>query len=187
MSKPLLIAFIGFPGSGKTYFSTRLAKRLPAVTLNSDALRLAMFESLERIEEIRATDKPRLYTDVFGAMDYATRQALQSGVSVIYDAQMAKRRDRRNIEKLAAETGAIPVLVWMKTGRDEAIKRGQEREIRDDSHRYSEEKITMLVDRFASTTDLPEPGENSVEISGEVPFDEQFESFTQQLRTFGDS
>ncbi len=182
--RPLLVVFIGFPGSGKTYFSTRLAKKLPAVTLNSDALRLAMFGSLERIDEIRATDNQRLYTDVFGAMDYAARQALKSGVSVVYDAQMAKRRDRKNIEKLAAETGAMPVLVWMKTSPDEAIRRGQTREIRDDSHRYGLEKITMLVERFGRTTDVPEPNENAIEIDGELPFEAQYESFQKQLATF---
>lgn len=175
--KPFLIVFLGFPGSGKTYFATRLAERLQAVTLNTDALRLSMFGSLDTIEHIRQTDRARLYDDVFGAMDYAAAQVLRAGHSVIYDAQQTKRRDRKNIEKVAASADAVPVLVWMKTNPEVALRRGQERETRADSLQYSEEKMKMLIDRFDKVTDLPEPDENVIEINGELPFDEQFAVF----------
>ncbi len=177
MDRPLIVVFLGFPGSGKTYFSRQLAEKIRAVTLNSDALRVSMFGSLERIDEIRISDRPRLYDDVFGAMDYAARQCLLAGHSVVYDAQQTKRKDRRGIEKIAADCGAVPVLVWMKTSRETALRRGQEREARDDSHQYDAEKMVRLIDRFDSITDLPGDNENVVEISGEVPFEEQFEVF----------
>lgn len=86
MAKPLIIVFVGFPGSGKTYFARRLAEQLPAVTFNSDALRVAMFGSIENVERIRQNDQSRLYDDVFGAMNYATRQVLKAGYSVVFDA-----------------------------------------------------------------------------------------------------
>lgn len=184
MNKPLLIVFLGFPGSGKTYFSKRLAKRLKAITFNSDALRLSMFGSLETIEQIRTQDKSRLYNDVFGAMNYASKQAILSGYSVIYDAQMTKRIDRTRIEKLAEETGAIPILVWIKTSPEVAYKRGQERDASDDSNKYSSDKIKFLVDRFADVTDLPEFTETTIEIDGEIGFDEQFTSFHSQLNQY---
>lgn len=179
MNRPLIIVFLGFPGSGKTYFARQLAEKLQAVTLNSDALRLSMFGSLERIEEIRRRNRSRLYADVFGAMDYAARQALLAGHSVIYDAQQTKRENRRGIEEIAKETGAIPVLVWMKTDPEVALKRGQEREARADSHQYTEEKMRYLIDRFDEVTDLPEPDENVIEISGELPFEEQYDIFAK--------
>lgn len=169
--------FLGFPGSGKTYFATRLAEQLAAVTINSDAMRFQMFGSLEKIEHIRETDRSRLYDDVFGAMDYAAGQVLSAGHSVIYDAQMTKRRDRQHIEALASKSGAVPILVWVKTPREAAIARGQDREARVDSHPYSLEKITMLVDRFERVTDIPESDENLIEISGEKPFEEQYKTF----------
>lgn len=183
MQKPLLIAFLGFPGSGKTYFSRQLAERIHAVILNSDALRVAMFGSLEKIDQIRHHgDRSRLYDDVFGAMDYAARQVLLAGNSVIYDAQQTKRRDRRGIEKIAAQTGAIPVLVWMKTSREVALRRGQEREARDDSQQYDAEKMAYLIDRFDGIVDLPESNENVIEISGEIPFEAQYEMFIKGLK-----
>lgn len=186
MTKPLLIAFLGFPGSGKTYFARQLAKELGAVVLNSDAMRLAMFGSLERVEQIRASDHPRLYDDVFGAMDYAAKQALLAGHTVIYDAQQTKRKDRRGIERIAKEADATPVLVWMRTSPEVALRRGQEREAGDDSHRYDAEKMEYLISRFNEVTDLPEPDENVVEISGEVPFEEQYETFKKGLEGFYD-
>lgn len=182
MTKPLLIVFLGHAGSGKTYFSRHLAEKINAVTLNTDALRLSMFGSLEKISEIRDSDKMRLYTDVFGAMNYAAKQTLLAGHSVVYDAQQTKRENRRNIEKIASEAGAIPVLVWIKTSRETAIKRAQEREERADSLRYNAEKISYLVDRFTSETDFPEPDENTIEISGEVTFEEQYQVFMQGVK-----
>lgn len=178
---PLLVIFLGFPGSGKTYFATRLAEKLQAVTFNSDALRLSMFGSLENIEHIRRTARARLYADVFGAMDYAATQVLRAGHSVIFDAQQTKRRDRKHIGEIAASVGAIPVLVWIKTSPETALRRGQEREARADSHQYSEEKMKMLINRFDKVTELPEANENVIEISGELPFEDQFASYGKQL------
>lgn len=141
-----------------------------------------MFGSLEVIERLRTTDNSRLYIDVFGAMDYATRQTLLAGHSVIYDAQLTKRENRYSIEKIAQETDAIPVLVWVKTSREVALKRGQEREARGDSHQYTADKMAYLIDRFDRVTDLPEATENTVVISGEQPFEKQYMSFQQQLK-----
>lgn len=181
MNKPLLVSFIGFPGSGKTHFATQLAKKLQGISFNSDAVRLAVFESLENIEQIRKTDRSRLYSDVFGAMNYMAAQALQSGHSVVYDAQMAKREDRTRMEKLARECGAEFLLVWIQADPDIAKQRGQTRQQRNDSHRYSPEKMEMLVERFATTTDLPKKDEKVVKISGELPFSEQYKLFQAAL------
>lgn len=183
MSKPLLIVFIGFPGSGKTYFATRLAERLKAVTLNSDALRLAMFGSMEAIEHIRKTDESRLYRDVFGAMDYAATQALRAGHSVVYDAQQTKRRDRKNIERLARQATAQPVFVWMKTDKAVAMRRAEERDMQPDSHQYSADTVRRIYTWVESRIELPEPDEHFIEISGELPFAEQYAEFQRQRQT----
>lgn len=154
------------------------------MTLNSDALRLSMFGSLAEIERIRQTQRSRLYHDVFGAMNYAAQQSLRAGHTVVYDAQQTKRRDRLGVEQLAQQTGAIPVVVWMKTDPAVALRRGQERESRDDSHQYTAEKMSMLIERFDKITDLPEPGENVIEISGEADFEDQYLAFQQGVEKF---
>ena len=173
--------FLGFPGSGKTYFSKHLAKELNAITLNTDALRIAMFGSLDAVDKIRSENRSRVYDDVFGAMNYVTTQALSAGYSVIYDAQMTKRIDRIRIENLANEVGALPLLVWIKTSQKIALRRGQDREPGADSNQYTAQKITYLIDRFDEITDLPEGNENLINIDGEMSFGLQYDSFKEQL------
>ena len=152
------------------------------MTFNSDALRVSMFKSLETIEKIRhSSDQSRLYDDVFGAMDYAAKQVLLAGHSVVYDAQQTKRENRHNIERIAGEAGAIPILVWVKTSKAVALARGQEREAREDSHQYDAEKMAYLIDRFAKVTDLPEVDENTIEINGELSFEEQYAIFEKEV------
>ncbi len=47
LDKPALVLISGFPGVGKSFFCLRLAERLPAVVLESDALRTIFFEQPE--------------------------------------------------------------------------------------------------------------------------------------------
>ena len=184
MSRPLIVVFIGPPGSGKTYFANHLALKLGAIKLNSDALRLAMYGSLDNIDKIRKSDnRSLLYEQVFGAMNYMTEQALMAGHSVIYDAQQAKLSDRVRIEKLAKKCDAKSILVWLDTEPNIAIKRSSTRDQHDDSLRYDEAKSRMLVERFATTTDLPSETENYVKISGEIAFEKQYEVFKAKLKT----
>jgi len=42
--KPMILATLGHPGSGKTYFSERLAEERGYFHLSADKLRLMMFE-----------------------------------------------------------------------------------------------------------------------------------------------
>jgi predicted kinase len=45
MVKPAFITVSGLPGTGKSYFCTRLAERLSFLILESDALRKVLFPS----------------------------------------------------------------------------------------------------------------------------------------------
>lgn len=176
--KPLIISLMGFPGSGKTYFSSQLAEALPAVRLNADAIRIAMYGSREKMEEIRSSDLKRFYDEAYGAISYAAKQVLTLGVSVICDAQMLKREDRqRYIEQIAAESNAIPVLVWIRTSKEVALSRGSEREESDESIVFDKEMMQNLIDYFDKRTDAPSSSENVIEISGEMPFPEQLVQF----------
>ena len=45
MVEPAFIVVSGLPGTGKSHFCSRLAKRIPLVILESDALRKVLFPS----------------------------------------------------------------------------------------------------------------------------------------------
>lgn len=178
--------FIGVPGSGKTYFATRLTDKLAAVRLNSDGMRLAIFGSLEAVEEVyNSSDRKRVNDYVFGAMDYATEQLLSGGVTVVYEAIQRTYDDRRKMRELADRTGAISVLAWMKVDTETAVQRIQVRAESDEVRRFTQEKAREVVDHFTEQLDIPTPDERLIEIPGDIPFDQQFtvfDEFVKKLR-----
>jgi predicted kinase len=85
-----LFMLLGYPGSGKTYFSEQLAKDSGAIRLNADAMRVATLGTIEKAREFN-DDTGLQNSIVFGALDYAVLQILKSGNSVICDYQHNER------------------------------------------------------------------------------------------------
>lgn len=172
-NKPLLVIFTGVPGSGKTYFALRLADKIGAIRLNSDAMRLAVFGSLETIEKMY--DSPRrndLNTYTFAAMDYAATQVLKSGRSVIYEAIQRTVADRRHMEELATKCGARLVLVSMQIDVETAIARAKDREAGDDVRTFDEQKAREVVYHFRDNFEPLDRMDYVVEIDGTMKFDQ---------------
>src|SRR3989344_5792867 len=92
-TRPVLIATLGFPGSGKTFFARRFAKEFGFAHLNSDRLRLTMFS--------RPVYRKAEHALLFGAMDYIAGGFLRAGIDVLYDANSTKRAYRRRLRKIA--------------------------------------------------------------------------------------
>lgn len=179
MKQPLLVIFIGVPGSGKTYFATKLAETLPATRLNSDGMRLSIFGSKEQIEKLYHSPQRRVLNSyTFGAMNYVTKTLLKQGTSVVYEAIQRTRADRRAMEKLAAECGARLVLVSMTIDLDVAIERVQARQEADDVRQFSEEKAREVVAHFSDNLEPLERTDYVVEIDGATPFEKQYATFT---------
>src|SRR3972149_825639 len=78
MAKPVLVVISGLPGTGKSYFSRKLAERLPCVILESDALRKRLFSS----PDYSAAESQYL----FSACHRLIEELLKSGISVVLDA-----------------------------------------------------------------------------------------------------
>lgn len=171
---------LGYPGSGKTYFSERLASKIGAVRINADAMRVAAFGT---IEAARAFDKTTklLNPIMFGVLDYTAAQVLRSGTSIICDYQHTRKSARDTKYAIAAENNAIPVVIWVQAPRDMAVQRGSEREESLDHRKHSKEKMEALVARTTDTLDVPGEDELVVVIDGTIPFEEQYDSFTRQL------
>lgn len=114
-SKPILFATLGYPGSGKTYFSRKFAKDFHILHLNSDRVRKSMFKK----------PKYNWYENqlVFSVMDAIMEEALAAGVSVIYDANSTLREYRKRMQKTVKKHGASFFLLWFKTTIATAKKR----------------------------------------------------------------
>lgn len=115
MKKTWLIATLGVPGSGKTFFSERLAKKLGFFHLNADRLRLELY------------GKPK-YTEAenrsfFRVMDFLAEELLQRNVSVIYDANSTMLQYRRRLEFIAKQRRAKYLLLFIETPVAVALQR----------------------------------------------------------------
>ena len=116
---PTLFVTFGFPGSGKTYFSKRLAKDLGAFHLNSDRLRSEIFPSKLYSPEDNKT--------VFGVMDYIAEELLSRSMSVLYDANVTKRIFRKRLQKIAKKAEANYLVLWIQVPLELALKRVRDR------------------------------------------------------------
>lgn len=186
MDYPLLVIFTGVPGSGKTYFATRLAERLGVVRLNSDAMRLAIFGSVEKMDELyHSPQKDILNSYTFGALDYVTKALLEGGSSVVFEAIQRTRADRRHMEQLADACGAKLVLVAMEIDEEVAVRRVQDRDAASDVRKFSEQKAHEVVRHFRESTEPFERTDYIVHIHGNIPFDAQYAQFIQHLEGGG--
>lgn len=183
MKQPLVISFVGVPGSGKTTFARQLAEQIGAITINSDAMRLAIWGSREAIRAVRTTPEERAHSNAMtlGAMNYLVKQSLRAGVSCIFDANGNKVEDRARTAKLAHENGGFAVVVRIRTPHDVALRRMTERTASEDQLEFDHDKALATITSFAAEIEEPDSTEHVVEISGEVPFDEQYAVFSRTV------
>jgi len=183
MRKPILITFVGVPGSGKTTFAKQLARELHAVILNSDSIRLEMWKTLDAIQSTHANPDERKYANqlTFGAMNYAARQILAAGHSVIYDCNANHLWERQEKHDIARETDALSIVIRITVPYDLSLERIQQREVSHDSRRISSDKAGEILERFMNEIEEPTTDEHVIKIDGAQSFDEQFQSFQSQL------
>lgn len=93
VANPVLIVISGLPGTGKSYFSRKLAQRLPSVIVESDILRKRLFSSLT----YSAQESHRL----FQACHRLIEELLSSGISVILDATNLVEHHRERLYHIA--------------------------------------------------------------------------------------
>ena len=103
VARPFLIVVSGLPGTGKSYFCRQLAQRLPAVILESDSLRKALFPS----PGYSAAESRRL----FQVCHLLIERLLGKGIPVIFDATNLSEHNREYLYRIAERLGAKLVLV----------------------------------------------------------------------------
>jgi len=101
--EPAFIVVSGLPGTGKSYFCSRLAERLPFIILESDALRKALFSS----PTYSLPESSRL----FRACHLLIERLLRKGIPVILDATNLSERYRERLYNIADRLEVKLVLV----------------------------------------------------------------------------
>ena len=172
---------LGHPGSGKTYFTQRLADKTGAVRINADALRMNMFGSFDAAREFDK-ETGKLGQVIFKALDYATVQILKSGYSVIYDVQQNEKEIREKTSRLASDNNATPIVIWVKTPVEIALQRGQDRELTPDQQKHDYETMKASIEKHMKLLEIPTAEEKVITIDGTIPFENQYVSFCEQLK-----
>ena len=103
VAEPVFIVVSGLPGTGKSYFCSQLAERLPVIILESDALRKTLFSS----PSYSSPESSRL----FRACHLLIETLLKKGISLIFDATNLSERNREHLYSIADHLDVKLVLV----------------------------------------------------------------------------
>src|SRR5688500_14166547 len=117
-TKPFIILLYGFPGAGKTAFARQFAEELSAAHLQQDRLNLELYG-----ENNTEMDKHSR-----NAMLFMTREFLRAGVPVIYDTDVHRLAERRQLRDAARQAKAVPLLIWLQVDPETAFMRVNKRD-----------------------------------------------------------
>ena len=176
-TKPFLLLFYGYPGAGKTYFARQFCENVQAAHLQSDRIRGELF------------DPPRYdkqENDVVAQlMDYMTEEFLSAGLSVAYDVNAMRVKQRRALYALAYKYHAQPLLVWFQMDQETAFTRNVKRDRRRADDKYAAHWDRTTYDSIIAHMQNPQPNEDYTVISGKHLFNMQQSAVLGKLRANG--
>ena len=109
----MLIAVMGLPGSGKSYFAHKLAGKLKAIYIGSDQVR----EKLDLLGEYSTEKKGEVYEQMIKEMTAAVRQ----GKSIVLDATFYRKSIRTQFIEAASSVGQTIIFIEIQAD-EELIK-----------------------------------------------------------------
>ncbi len=118
-ARPTIIVVSGLPGTGKTYFSRRLAERLPFLILESDVLRKQLFPA----PTYSADESAYLFRTVYQLIE----ELLKKGIPVILDATNLEERHRERLYNITEKLDARLILVSVRAPPELVEKRLKKR------------------------------------------------------------
>jgi predicted kinase len=145
-ARPAFIIVSGLPGTGKSCFCRHLARRLPCLILESDALRKSLFPSPTYSE----SESMRL----FHAIHYLIGGLLRKGIPLILDATNLSERHRERLYNIAERLNSRLILVLVKAPPDvvrerlEARAEGKDREDKSEADWAVYQKMKPTVQRI---------------------------------------
>lgn len=187
-ARPAVVATTGLIGSGKSYIARRVAERLGAVVVRSDAVRKVMIGAAPT-ESRRAPYGQGIYSAdvterVYGEMLRQARHALAAGLPVVLDATYSRSSQREGVARLA-ESGPWPLLFVHCGCRDEVII---ERLLERAAKRGVSDAGPELLERVRSGFEPPEEpalAGRLVCVSAEEPEEERVSRIAQALKAQG--
>jgi predicted kinase len=176
-TKPFLLLFYGYPGAGKTYFARQFCENVQAAHLQADRIRGELFEQPRYDKQENDIVKQ--------LMDYMTAEFLSAGLSVAYDVNLPRAKQRRVLYDVAYKHGAQPLLIWFQMDQDTAFARNVKRDRRRADDKYAARWDRTTYESIIAQMQNPTPGEDYAVISGKHLFNMQQSAVISKLRTKG--
>lgn len=177
LSKPVLICFYGYPGSGKSYAARNLEDVLEVARVSADRIRHELFRQPRYDAQENAI--------VAHLMNYMSEEFLRAGVSVAYDTNALRGSQRRQLRELARKHQANYLLIWLQTDPETAFERTQRRDKRTQDDKFSEQQTKASFDQQMSLMQNPGPDEDFLVISGKHTFITQKNAILNRLYQLG--
>ena len=176
-TKPFLIMLYGFPGAGKTYFARQFCDNVQAAHLQADRIRAELFDKPQH-------DK-RENEIVEQLMNYMAEEFLTAGVSVVYDMNAARGKQRFMLRDLARRCKAAPLVVWFQMDQDTAFGRSLKRDRRRADDKYAAHWDRTTFESIVGSMQNPASSETYAVISGKHHFNTQLSAVARKLRDIG--
>jgi len=135
VARPVLIVVSGLPGTGKSYFSNKLAERLPFLVLESDVLRRTLSPS--------PSYSPQESARLFQALHHLIEKLLKKGICLILDATNLSEQHREHLYSITDRLGVKLVLVRVESPPEVARERLKARQERPDLNNSSDADWTV--------------------------------------------
>lgn len=175
--KPFLLLFYGFPGAGKTYFARQFTDSVQAAHLQSDRIRMELFE------------QPRFDAQennvVNQLMNYMAEEFLAAGVSVAFDVNAMRAKQRHELRNLAHRHHVKTLLIWLQMDPETAYARSVKRDRRRADDKYAAQWDRGTFENILAHMQNPVPAEDYVVVSGKHLFNMQQSVVTSKLREIG--
>lgn len=110
-----LYLLMGLPGAGKTTVAKLVEELTGAIRLTSDEARFMLWDAPE-FSELE-------HQELYSYLNEQTKNLLEKGRSVIYDANLNRYEHREEKYNLAAELGVPVTLIWVQTEQELAKTR----------------------------------------------------------------
>lgn len=175
--KPFLLLFYGYPGAGKTYFARQFCDNVQAAHLQSDRIRGELFEQPRYDKQ-----ENEIVTHL---MNYMTEEFLSAGLSVAYDVNLLRTKQRRAMYDLAYRNHAQPLLVWFQMDQDTAFVRNIKRDRRRADDKYAPGWDRTTFEEITGRMQNPGAGEGYVVVSGKHLYNMQQSAVVNKLRALG--
>lgn len=172
-----MLLFYGYPGAGKTYFARQFCENVQAAHLQADRIRGELFE-----EPRYDKQENDIVTQL---MDYMTEEFLSAGLSVAYDLNAMRSKQRRQLYEMAYRCHAHPVLVWFQMDPETAFARNIKRDRRRADDKYAAGWDRTTYDNIVAHMQNPGAGEDYAVISGKHLFNMQQSAVISKLRADG--